>query len=103
MNYITMSCVPVDAHRIALTTVYKRPGVERHLPFTASNGTVLTTSHLGETQVSQLAKKLVVSIRNDLCKADAWHKPAVALVADSRAAAKTIKQAVREFRFFLNA
>lgn len=102
-TYLHLACAPVDAHRISVSTIYRRSGIEKMLPFAASNGVTLATDAAGETRVGQLTNnRLVVLIRNDHCRPAAWHKPAIALVADSKAAAKAIKTAVREFRTKLN-
>lgn len=103
MIHLDIRTTTVDAHRVSVSTIYCRPGIENRLPFTASNNVTISTDAVGETKVGQVGgRKIIVLLRNNRCDPERWHKPAIALVNDSRAAAKAIKDAVREFRASLN-
>jgi len=104
MTSLHLAVQSIGGNAITVSTVYRRPDLERFLPFRASTGVTLASDdRTGRTLAAAMpgTGDLIVAVRNDRCPQSLWHSSAVATVRDSRKAAADIRTAVRELRAFI--
>ena len=91
----------VAATCLEILVAYQNPAVARHLPFTATDGTVITT--VGARPFAGVSDgRLVIGLRGKDCPDNYRYAPVQARVGDAYAAARKTKAAIKELRQAVN-
>ena len=98
MKFLDVQVKPVSPSRVALRVVYQNPQVSSRLPFTASDGTVLTSSPSGRPFVGVTPRGIVVGLRGPDCPDAYRNEPVEADVRDAPRVRQAARNAVKELR-----
>ena len=98
MKFLDVQVKPVASGRVAMRVVYQNPAVSSRLPFTASDGTVLTSSPSGRPFVGVTPRGVVVGLRGPDCPDVYRNEPVEADVSDAQRVRQAARNAVKELR-----